>query len=156
MLDQAKRMDADDESTLIVLSEGAAPDVRLLVIDDDLLHRMIVCKVAAKSGYTAAAAASYEEAVELIRQHTFDCITLDLSLGQHAGAEILRHLWVIGCKVPVIIVSGADDALCKETLRVGKSLNLNIWELVPKPVDLSVLRRSLERIRLQCDPVTEV
>jgi hypothetical protein len=34
-------------------------------------------------------------------------------------------------------------------MRVGKSLNLNILDLVPKPVDLSVLRDSLERLRLE-------
>jgi DNA-binding response OmpR family regulator len=151
MLHQAQRTNADDEGSLLVLGEASDPPKSVLVIDDDLLHRMIICKVAAKSGYIAIEAASYGEAVELLRQRTFDCITLDLSLGPHAGSEMLRHLWVIGCKTPIIIISGCDDALFKETLRVGGSLNLSIWEIVPKPVDLSALRRSLENIRQQSD-----
>ena len=38
---------------------------RLLVIDDDNLHRMIICRVAAKAGFLPAGAASYDEAVKL-------------------------------------------------------------------------------------------
>jgi two-component system, chemotaxis family, chemotaxis protein CheY len=120
---------------------------RLRVIDDDSLHRMIICRAAAKAGYIAAAAASYEEAAELVRGNSFDCVTLDLSLGPHAGAEILRHLWVVGCKAPIVIISGCDDATCSETEKVAAWLKLNVWESIPKPVDLAVLRDCLERLR---------
>ena len=82
-----------------------------------------------------------------MQETTFDCITLDLSLGPHAGIEMLRHLWVIGCKAPIIIISGCDDVTCSETVRVAKSLNLNIWQSIPKPVDLAVLRSWLERLQ---------
>jgi DNA-binding NtrC family response regulator len=120
---------------------------RLLVIDDDNLHRMIICRAAAKVGYLPAGAASYGEAVKLIQQGAFDCVTLDLSLGERAGAEMLRYFWVVGCKVPIIIISGCDDATCGENERIAESLKLNIWESIPKPVDISVLRNSLERLK---------
>jgi two-component system, chemotaxis family, chemotaxis protein CheY len=128
---------------------GAARPVRpgLLVIDDDNLHRMIICRVAAKAGYLPAGAASYDEAVRLVQEGGFDCITLDLSLGDRAGVEMLRHLWVIGCKAPIIIISGCDDATCSETEKVAESLKLNVWESIPKPVNMAVLRESLERLK---------
>ena len=85
----------------------------------------------------------------MCRNSAFDCITLDLSLGQHAGVEMLRHLWVIGCKAPIIIISGCDDATCSDTAKVAKSLNLNVWESIPKPVDLAVLRSSLDRLKAE-------
>lgn len=121
---------------------------RLLVIDDDNLHRMIICRIAAKAGYLPAGAASYDEAARLVQESAFDCITLDLSLGEHAGVEMLRHLWVIGCKAPVIIISGCDDATCSETEKVAESLKLNVWESIPKPVNMAVLRDSLERLKV--------
>jgi DNA-binding response OmpR family regulator len=126
---------------------------RLLVIDDDNLHRMIICRAAAKSGYLPAGAASYDEAVKLAQATAFDCITLDLSLGEHAGIEMLRHLWVVGCKAPIIIVSGCDDATCNETTKVAESLKLNVWESIPKPVNLGTLRASLERLKANWDVV---
>ena len=120
---------------------------RLLVIDDDTLHRMTICRAAAKAGYLPAGAASYDEAVRLLQGTAFDCVTLDLSLGDHAGVEMLRHFWVIGCKVPIIIISDRSDAACGESENVAEALKLNIWESIPKPVDISVLGDLLERLK---------
>ena len=142
MLEQEKPLEADNGG---VIAAAATP--RLLVIDDDHLHRMIICRVATKAGYTPVGAESYEEAAKLAQETPFDCVTLDLSLGAHAGVEIVRHLWVLRYKSPILIISGADDALCRETVRVAKSLNLQVLPPIPKPVDLAILRYSLERIR---------
>ena len=148
MLGQARSPETHDANLIAAAAAPSAP--RLLVIDDDNLHRMIICRTAAKAGYAPAGAASYEEAAALTQAHAFDCITLDLSLGQHAGVEMVRHLSAIGCKAPIIIISGCDGPTCRETVRVAKSLNLNVWESVPKPVDLAMLRYSLEQVRRQC------
>lgn len=128
-------------------ASAAHPARRLLVIDDDNLHRMIICRAAAKGGYLPAGAATYEEAVQLAQETAFDCITLDLSLGDRAGVDMLRHLWVVGCKAPIIIISGCDDATCGESTKVAESLKLNIWDSIPKPVNLAILRASLDRLR---------
>jgi DNA-binding response OmpR family regulator len=120
---------------------------RLLVIDDDNLHRMIICRAAAKAGYLPAGAATYDEAVQLAQETAFDCITLDLSLGERAGVDMLRHLWVIGCKAPIIIISGCDDQTCRDSAKVAESLKLNIWDSITKPVNLATLRDSLESLK---------
>jgi two-component system, chemotaxis family, chemotaxis protein CheY len=122
---------------------------RLLVIDDDYLHRKIICRVAAKAGYAPAGAGTYDEAAKLALENAFDCISLDLSLGQHGGIEMLHYFRGIGCKAPIVIISGADQATVHETLRVAKSLGLDVRETVLKPVDLDMLRYSFERIRTQ-------
>jgi hypothetical protein len=62
---------------------------------------------------------------------------------------MLRHLRALDCKAAIIIISGGDDATCREILRVAKSLNLNVGEPVPKPIDLAMLRYSLEQLRIQ-------
>jgi DNA-binding response OmpR family regulator len=152
MLEPAGALEATDGG---MAADIAMPGTRrLLVIDDDNLHRMIICRAAAKCGYESAGAATYEEAAKLAQEIAFDCVTLDLSLGQHAGVEMLRHLWVIGCKAPIIVISGCDSVTCDETLKVAKSLNLNIWQTMSKPVDLAVLRYWFERLQLQPEAAT--
>jgi hypothetical protein len=47
-------------STKTGLAGGAAP--RLLVVEDDTLHRMMICRVAANAGYMPAGAATCDEA----------------------------------------------------------------------------------------------
>lgn len=149
MIEQVELWGADQDgmpaAAAVVARTAHRP--RLLAIDDDNLHRMIICRIAAKAGYLPAGAATYDEAAQLAQDNTFDCITLDLSLGEHAGVELLRHLWVIGCKATIIIISGCDDATCGESQRIAESLKFKVWESIPKPVNLAVLRDSLERLK---------
>ncbi len=145
MLEESIPFDLARETFASSDAEKAVP--RLLVIDDDSLHRMVICRAAAKAGYLPAGAATYEEAAKLTRETAFDCITLDLSLGHHAGSELLHHLSSLRCTAPIVVVSGCDAAICKEAVRVAGLLNLNVWECIPKPVDLAMLRNFLERLR---------
>lgn len=122
---------------------------RLLVIDDANIHRMILCRIGEKVGFETVGAASFDEAAKLLRENEFDCVTLDLSLGERAGVEVLHLLSVIKSQAPTIIISGAEHTVCEETLKIGKSLNLNLCTPVPKPVDLATLRESLAHIGQQ-------
>ena len=99
-----------DFSTIMNAAQHTMP--RLLVVDDDNLHRMIICRVAAKAGFLPAGAASYDEAAKLAQETAFDCITLDLSLGNHAGTEMLHHLSMLGSTAPIVGAPGADYATC--------------------------------------------
>ena len=124
---------------------------RLLVIDDANIHRTILCRIGEKVGFITAGAASYDEAARLLREWQFDCVTVDLSLGDRAGVEILHLLSELKYLSPIIIISGAEDTVREESLRIGRSLNLNLCAPVPKPVDLAALRESLVRIGKQVD-----
>jgi DNA-binding response OmpR family regulator len=148
MRDSEHSLNVDAQDAAQAAPSGAAMP-RLLVIDDDYLHRKIICRVAAKAGYAPAGAATYDEAAKLALASAFDCISLDLSLGPHAGLEMLQFLHGLGCKAPIIIISGSDPATVHDTLRDAKPLNLDIRETVLKPVDLEMLRYSFERIRTQ-------
>ncbi len=124
---------------------------RLLVIDDASIHRIILCRVGEKVGFESVGAASFDEAAKLLRESQFDCITLDLSLGDRAGVEVMHLLSVLKCQVPIIIISGSENTIRDETLKIGKSLNLNLCTPVPKPVDLVALRESLVLIGQKAD-----
>src|SRR5262249_53294210 len=126
MLEPARALGAEGAGFAAADAAPLAP--RLLVIDDDHLHCAIICRIAAKAGFDAVRATTYEAAASLAQETAFDGITLDLSLGEYAGTEMLRHLWVLGCKAPIIIVSGCDDRISRETVRIGQSLNLKIQE----------------------------
>jgi DNA-binding response OmpR family regulator len=144
MLGQA--LDADEGKSEGVKDTARAP--RLLVIDDDTLHRIIICRAAAKSGYVPVGAASHHEAAKLSQEGAFDCITLDIALGDRGGAvALLRHFAAVESKAPIIVVSACDDETLREILRLARSLKLNVAAPVPKPVDLTILRQMLDGFR---------
>jgi DNA-binding response OmpR family regulator len=61
--------------------------VRLLIIEDTDVHAAIIARSAAKLGFVETKAQSYEKACNI---EQFDCITLDLGLGDHVGFDIFR------------------------------------------------------------------
>ena len=118
----------------------------LLAIDDTDLHLSIVRKIATRVGFTTTGAASVSEARRLLRSQTFDCITLDLSLGEQSGVEILELLAEIKCRTPIMVVSGSGDPALARTTEIGNFLGLNLCPPIPKPINLAVLRGALAQI----------
>ncbi|HEY1309527.1 MAG TPA: response regulator [Pseudolabrys sp.] len=119
-----------------------AEAIRLLVIDDDLIQRKIICKIGAQAGYDVVEAATFDEAERSLKTQKFDCITLDLSLGKQSGALLLRTIVDSGNRVPVIVISGADEHVMQTTVKIAQSLNLES-ELLAKPLKLVELRSAL-------------
>jgi CheY-like chemotaxis protein len=118
----------------------------LLVIDDAALHLAVLCKIAEQVGFRTTGAHSATQASQLVHERAFDCITLDLSLGEESGIEVLQELSKIRCPTPIIVISASGEQACDETVRIGNGLNLNICSPVPKPIHLSAVRAALTRI----------
>ena len=58
---------------------------RLLVVDDVITQRTIICRIGIQCGFDAVGAATLQEAKQLIQERKFDCITIDLGLGEDGG-----------------------------------------------------------------------
>lgn len=117
---------------------------RLLVVDDDLVQRTIIGKIGARLGYDTVTASGFDIAAELLRTQSFDIMTLDLSLGERDGVELLRL--IADCKLhamPIVIISGCDERILNSTRRVGEGLNLSLTSCLNKPLNLDSLRDAL-------------
>src|SRR6187402_3848779 len=118
---------------------------RLLVVDDDLVQRVLISKIGAKLGYDTVVASSYEAATELLTRDTFEIMALDLSLGERDGVELLRFVAERDLReMSIVIISGCDDRIMKATRRVVNGLKLSLGGCLTKPLDLNRLRSALE------------
>jgi two-component system, chemotaxis family, chemotaxis protein CheY len=118
----------------------------LLVIENGELHLSILRKIAEQVGFATTGAHSVAETGELLRDRAFDCITLDLSLGEDSGIEVLQLMAKMQCRTPVIIISASGEQVCDETIRVGHFLKLNVCSPTRRPIHLAALRMALTRI----------
>jgi DNA-binding NtrC family response regulator len=118
----------------------------LLVIDDDIIQRTILCKIGTQAGFGVTSAASHDEASNMLAQTKYDCVTLDLSLGKESGAVLLRTMVETGNNVPVVIISGAEEYILKATQEIAKSLGLDAF-LLNKPLKLTEIRETLTQKR---------
>jgi len=142
MLDETGRRGSQKQAaTRAATASGAKP--RLLVIDDDKMHRMIVCRAADRVGYAPAGAATAREAVRLLQGGRFDCIALDLSFGQ--DPDMLRQLAALGSATSIVVIGDCDAAGGEDA--AATSLRLNVVKTIAKPVDLDVLQAALVEIK---------
>jgi len=119
---------------------------QLLVVEDDLVQRTIIGSIGAKLGYDTFSASTFEIASDLLRTKKFDMMTLDLSLGEHDGVELLRLIAALELKaMPIVIVSGCEERVRNTIKRVAASLNLSLTHSLAKPLNIDELRTALTR-----------
>jgi DNA-binding response OmpR family regulator len=124
---------------------------RILVVDDDTVHRMVICRIAAKVGYEPVEAASYEDAERELRAGAFACISLDLALGRRGGIDVMHLIADCAKRTPVIIISGGDSGCRTDADALSRRLGLNSYESLPKPVNLADLKQRLAQIKLRTE-----
>ncbi|HEY8334054.1 MAG TPA: response regulator [Tardiphaga sp.] len=127
---------------------AAKQALHLLVIDDDATQRKLVSLAAAKAGHAVTFAISCADAIAKLRERQFDCVTLDLALGDGDGLEVLKAMNATGQTVPVIVISGMDRVRREESRFMARALGIEMKSL-PKPVDLAALRVLLANLRYQ-------
>ncbi len=65
---------------------------RLLVVEDDQRQRESMCELLAADGVEISGAATAQQALELLRAGTFDCMVMDLNLPDLSGYELLKEM----------------------------------------------------------------
>jgi DNA-binding response OmpR family regulator len=128
--------------------DGGTQAPRLLIIEDESLQRGLISRIGSAAGFVPTISRSLDEAAAQLQESSFDCITLDLSLGgEHGITDGLRLLEKLHCKTPIIIVSGATSTQLQLTSSIGKSLKLNVCETISKPLDPAMLRKALANVK---------
>ena len=83
---------------------------RLLVVDDALFMRKMLCGVAAEAGWEVVAeACNGADAVALYQQHRPDLVTMDLVMPVMGGLEALRQIRALDPNAKVIVVTALDQ-----------------------------------------------
>ena len=114
---------------------GAAPSV-LVVEDDPSIGDMLLALLSAE-GYRAELTGDGGRALDLVRDHRPDLITLDLSLPNVDGIEVLDRLSANGAvSVPIVVVSAYTERLAERHRRRAAAV-------VPKPFEIDRLLDSI-------------
>jgi len=98
----------------------------VLVVEDDALQRESVMRLIADEDVEITAVESGEEALELLRTRSFDCMVTDLKLADMQGSELLKRMASeeIVSFPPVIVYTGRNLTRDEETelLRYSRSI----------------------------------
>lgn len=122
----------------------------LLVVDDDVIQRRVIAKIAAQAGHVVREAGSVDEAAAILASEPIDAITVDLSMGVRSGVELLTALAEGAQDIPVMIISGMPDNVLQAITRSAEDKGLRLHAVIPKPLDLALLRSALTEVHDVC------
>jgi two-component system KDP operon response regulator KdpE len=102
----------------------------ILVVDDETSLRQALRTSLVASGFTVQEARTGEEAVEIVREHSFDLVLLDINMRGISGVEACRRIRGFAPQIGIVMVtvrdseddkvraleSGADDYITKPFL----------------------------------------
>jgi two-component system OmpR family response regulator len=121
---------------------------RVLIVDDDKMHRAIYSSIANKMSFVVHVAPSPAEAYNALRTFDFDMVILDLMLGEDSGVDVLALMSSLPYKPRVLLVTGASDEVIEETFAVGRQLGLEMFGPVRKPVNVALIRTMLRSMEI--------
>jgi two-component system nitrogen regulation response regulator NtrX len=126
----------------------------ILVIDDNVDIRFLICNILEENGYTVRSAANYEQAIIEIEKKLPNLAIIDIKLDRDDkdGIDLLKKIMKIDTNIPVVMISGhANVQVAVEAIRVGA------YEFVEKPFSsekiLNYIKRALETTSLRKEKV---
>jgi two-component system response regulator HydG len=126
---------------------------KILVVDDDPGHLAMLRTVLSGWGYAPEGATDGEGAVAMVREKAYDAVLLDVRMAGMGGMEALTRIKEFNPAVPVIIMTAFSSV---ET--AVAALKKGAYDYLTKPLDLDVLRltveRALDHMRLAAENVT--
>jgi two-component system response regulator HydG len=112
----------------------------ILIVDDDLAHRVMLKKLLGGWGYSVTEADDGAVAIEEVRRRSFDLILMDIRMMKVSGIEALEQIKKINPTIPVIIMTAYASV---ET--AVSALKKGAYDYLTKPLDFDELQIVMKR-----------
>ncbi len=117
-----------------------AKKVTILVVDDEQVHRYMLCSMFKEWGWKCVEADDGKTAVDAVERFRYDAVLMDVRMARMDGMEAFGQIHAMYPALPVIIMtaySSVDAAV--EAIKHGA------YDYLTKPLDFDRLRLTLER-----------
>jgi CheY-like chemotaxis protein len=108
--------------------------LRVLLVEDDDDNRELMAEVLESSGCQVLSAATGQEGLKTLSEHSVDVVVTDVGMPGMGGLEVARAAKAIAPKVPVVVVTGwaeRDD--------IARARGREVDAVLIKPVDPDAL-----------------
>jgi DNA-binding response OmpR family regulator len=129
---------------------------RVLVVEDDMLLRGVICEQLAHAGYEAQGVADGAEAVRELRNGEWETVLTDWGMPRMNGLELLRIITGGWPDTPVVMISVEPSEKAMQALRCGAFAwiqkpygPMQLLQTVRAAVERACVLRALARGRLK-------
>ncbi|TSJ61324.1 EAL domain-containing response regulator [Starkeya sp. 3C] len=124
------------------------PEHKILILDDEPEIGEYVATVAELSGFEGTTFSEPEAFLSAIPTWPEASVVIDLQMPTLDGIEVLRRLAAMKFRRPVVIMSGVDRKVLESARHFARAHDLEVSDIVSKPVRLDDLRQVFERLRV--------
>jgi DNA-binding response OmpR family regulator len=117
---------------------------RVLVIDDDKMIRLALCRALSKAGHETRDAGDGKRGVALAQEWAPDLVVTDISMPEQEGMQTISELRELAPRLPIIVMSGERGVGAYAPLTDARLLGADV--AIAKPFDLSLLLTEVERL----------
>lgn len=115
-------------------------DKTILVAEDDQAIRTVLSQALKRSGYSVRVTESISELWQWVQQGLGDLVVTDVVLPDGNGLEILPQIKLLRPELNVVVMSAQNTLLTAVKANEGGA-----FEYLPKPFDLQVLLKTVEK-----------
>ena len=132
------------------MRDARSPPGKLLVVDDNKVNRLLLCRSLEQQGHAVGSAANGRLALEMLRKEPYDLLLLDMEMPEMDGFQVLEQLGREPrlSDLPVIVTSSLEGLE-----NVVRCIELGAEDYLTKPVNPVLLKArigaSLEKKRLR-------
>ena len=116
-----------------------APDVRILVVDDNSINLNVTCGLLQLYSITTDKATSGPQAIEILRNNNYDIVFMDHMMPEMDGIEATKIIREMGITVPIIAFTANVITDAKQEF-----INAGMNDILMKPITKPELNRILE------------
>jgi two-component system response regulator HydG len=108
---------------------------KILVVDDERSHRLMIEAVLSAEGYDIAQADSGQTAIDAVAEKFYDLVIMDIRMPELGGIEALQKIKTISPGIPIVIMTAyASVGTAVDALKSGAS------DYLTKPLDIEELK----------------
>ncbi|MFQ5944076.1 MAG: response regulator [Anaerolineales bacterium] len=116
--------------------------LHILIVDDDRRMARTLADILQVKGYRARSAYSGSEALETLRETSFDCVLSDIRMPDMDGVALYQAIRSVQPELPVVLMTAyASDDLVQEGLDEG------VIAALAKPLEINLLLGFLSSLR---------
>jgi two-component system, OmpR family, response regulator len=115
--------------------------LRVLLVEDDDDNRELMAEVLEASGCQVLSAATGQEGLRTLSEHSVDVVVTDVGMPGMGGLEVARAAKAIAPKVPVVIVTG-----WAEREDIARARGKDVDAVLIKPVDPDTLTQTVTEV----------
>jgi sigma-B regulation protein RsbU (phosphoserine phosphatase) len=115
----------------------------VLVVDDENINRIVLCRALQSKGYQVLEAENAERCLDLFQRYQPDIVLLDAIMPKMDGFDCCSKLKRLpgGEETPVLMVTGLD-----EKDYIDRAFEVGAIDFVTKPIQLTVLIQRIRRL----------